>query len=220
MRVGYVFLGWFDSPDGGKEYTEVGGEKASNLTLYARWQRIDCMYKITYETDGGINSSRNVLELYPDELVALYPASKVGYEFEGWYDNPEFEGKNYTYLYNVMQDIKLYAKYSAKTYVVVYQLDGGKYLSDKANPNRIEYGQTVELLPLRKYGYDFVGWYDAQFGGNKVERLDKTNIDHITTLYAVFTEQTFNVSLDANGGTLPNGKGDKHTYKVRFYRGV
>ena len=175
------------------------------------------MYKITYETDGGINSSRNVLELYPDELVALYPASKVGYEFEGWYDNPEFEGKNYTYLYNVMQDITLYAKYSPKTYVVVYQLDGGKYLSDKSNPNRIEYGQTVELLPLRKYGYDFVGWYDAQFGGNKVERLDKTNIDHITTLYAVFTEQTFDVTLDANGGTLPNGKGDKHTYKVRFY---
>ena len=217
MRVGYVFLGWFDSLDGGKEYTEVGGEKASNLTLYARWQRIDCMYKITYETDGGINSSRNVLELYPDELVALYPASKVGYEFDGWYDNPEFEGKNYTYLYNVMQDVTLYAKYAPKTYVIVYQLDGGKYLSDKVNTNRIEYGQAVELLPLRKYGYDFVGWYDAQFGGNKVERLDKTNIDHITTLYAVFTEQTFDVSLDANGGTLPNGKGDKHTYKVRFY---
>ena len=217
MRVGYVFLGWFDSPDGGKEYTEVGGEEASNLTLYARWQRIDCMYKITYETDGGINSSRNVSELYPDELVALYPASKVGYEFDGWYDNPEFEGKNYTYLYNVMQDVTLYAKYSPKTYVVIYQLDSGKYLSDKANPNHIEYGQTVELLPLRKYGYDFVGWYDAQFGGNKVERLDKTNIYRITTLYAIFAEQTFNVTLDANGGTLPNGKGNTHTYKVKFY---
>lgn len=217
MRVGYIFLGWFDSADGGKEYTEVGGENASNLTLYARWQRIDCMYKVTYETDGGINSTRNVAELYPDELVGLYAPVKVGYEFLGWYDNPEFSGKAYTYLYNVMQDITLYAKYAPKTYVIVYQLDGGKYLTGEVNPNRIAYGQTVDLLPLRKYGYDFVGWYDAQFGGNKVERLDENNIDNITTLYAVFSEQEFDVTLDANGGTLPDGKGDKHTYKVKFY---
>lgn len=40
-KNGYQFLGWFDSEQGGTEYTHVGGEYAKNLVLYARWIEIE-----------------------------------------------------------------------------------------------------------------------------------------------------------------------------------
>lgn len=219
VRVGYTFVGWFDGPDGGTEYTEVGGENCANLVLYAIWQRNEVVYNIEYVLDGGVNSALNPTSVRPDDIVKLSPATKVGYNFVGWFENPDGTGVAVEYLYNTDGDVKLYAVYSLRTFVVLYELSGGRYVGDKINPNKITYGQSVKLLPVAKYGFDFVGWFDSPSGGNEISTIDSTNVTEISTLYAVFAEKTFAVTLDANGGSFAYGGAllTRQTFVVKFY---
>lgn len=219
VRVGYTFVGWFDGPDGGREYTEVGGENCANLVLYAIWQKNEVVYNIEYVTDGGVNSALNPSSVRPDDIVKLSPATKVGYNFVGWFETPDGTGMAVEYLYNTDGDVKLYAVYTPRTFVVLYELCGGRYLSDKTNPNKITYGQSVDLLPVAKYGFDFVGWFDSPSGGKVVSTIDSTNVTEISTLYAVFEEKTFAVTLDAKGGSFSYGGAllTRQTFMVKFY---
>ena len=54
-------------------------------------------------------------------IEELPNAYKQGYEFLGWYDNPEFTGEQ---VVEFDEDIKLYAKF-IKRYTINYDLDGG-----------------------------------------------------------------------------------------------
>lgn len=232
VRVGYTFVGWFDSPDGGKRYTEVGGELVCNLTLYAVWQKNEAVYDVIYNLDGGENNDENPSTIQPGDLVSLKSPSKRGHDFVGWYDNPSFTGEPVKYLYNLTADVTLYALFQPRTYLFVYVLSGGKYADGGTNPNEIVYGQTVTLRPLVKYGFDFVGWYTQPDGGNKVEQITSDNIAELaadessggasgaTTLYALFEMKKFTVSFDADGGAFDDGSGatvSQKTYTIGFY---
>lgn len=47
------------------------------------------VYKITYELDGGTNSSENPSEYTKNDTIELKPATKEGYNFIGWYLDDE-----------------------------------------------------------------------------------------------------------------------------------
>lgn len=81
-----------------------------NVTLYAKYVLIE--YKINYVLDGGVNAQSNpVSYTYKDEITLLSP-EKDGFEFEGWYDNSNFEGEAVTTISgSAKQEIVLYAKW-------------------------------------------------------------------------------------------------------------
>ena len=201
LRGGYIFLGWYDSPEGGTRYESVGGAGAKNLTLYARWQQTGENFTITYETDGGELAGGNPVSVGAGEVHTLYGAVKAGYDFVGWNTSPDGGGEWVDRLYAIADNTTLYAIYSPKVYTVVYDLNGGAYEGDP-NPNNITYGDSVVLQPLVRGGYTFDGWFTAARGGTRIEEINAGNIMQLTTIYARFTANKYTICLDGAGGTF------------------
>ena len=210
VRRGYNFLGWYDSPVGGNLYKSVGGESASNLTLYAQWQESGDYFSVTYHTQGGTLLGENPLTVGAGEVHDLFGASKPCYDFIGWNTASNGSGEWVEMLYGVRGDTDLYAVYSPEVFTVVYHLNGGTYAGEQ-NPNRITYGDKVELSPLLKAGHTFVGWFTAEEGGSKITEINSENIAQLTAIYARFTANKYIVELDAAGGAFALG-GDTYGY--------
>ena len=215
VREGYLFLGWYDGAQGGTKYDRVGGDNAANVTLYALWQKSDALFSVLYDYMGGEATGENPVSVGVGEVYELLPASKAGYTFLGWNTQKDGSGEYVSRLYNVDETLYLYAIFEPKTYVVRYIFEGN-YEADATNPNMVEFGERVTLLPVALYGHEFVGWYDAEEGGNPVTVIDASNILTITTLYARFVPLEFQLHLDAGDGTFVSGGGTQQTLTVGF----
>ena len=217
VRRGYNFLGWYDSPQGGKRYESVGGENAANLTLYALWQESGALYTVLYDACGGEPLGENPVSVGAGEVHTLYGAQKTGYDFLGWNTASDGSGTWVSVLCGIRGDLALYAVYAPKTYTVVYELNGGTYYKG-VNPNEVEFGEKVLLCPVAKAGHSFAGWYDSPAGGERVERIDASNILRLRTLYARFSANEYTVALDGAGGEFTvNGKTyAQFSYTLRY----
>ena len=98
---GWVFKKWIGVP-------EIFPQK--NLEIEAEWELMD--YYIDYELQGGVNSAENP-EYYSeeDDAIKLWPATKEGSIFEGWYTDGNFENKIEVLQTSRGEDITLYAKW-------------------------------------------------------------------------------------------------------------
>lgn len=199
VRKGYVFLGWYDQPYGGEKYESVGGDSAKNVTLYALWQKCDDLFTVYYDLNEGEPDAENPVSVGAGEVHKLNGASKTGYTFLGWNTQEDGSGEYVEYLYGVDDTLYLYAVFEPKAYVIRYIYEGG-YEGEETNPNTIVYGESVPLLPVALYGYKFIGWYDAEDGGDKIDVIDKTNILAVTELYARFEPLRFTLTLQAGSG--------------------
>ncbi len=199
VRKEYVFLGWYDQPYGGEKYESVGGDSAKNVTLYALWQKCDDLFTVYYDLNEGEPDAENPVSVGAGEVHKLNGASKTGYTFLGWNTQEDGSGEYVEYLYGVDDTLYLYAVFEPKAYVIRYIYEGG-YEGEETNPNTIIYGESVPLLPVALYGHEFIGWYDAEKGGDKIDVIDKTNILAVTELYARFEPLRFTLTLQAGSG--------------------
>ncbi len=200
-RLGYLFLGWYDAPEGGNRVTSVGGADARNLTLYALWQESGARWSVRYEACGGDLPEGNPASVGAGEVCVLSDARRTGYDFVGWNDCADGSGTWYERLSGVAGDLTLYAVWSPKIYTVRYELNGGGY-GETGNPNYITYGESVTLAPAFKYGHTFLGWYDAPEGGEPVGQITPENVLSLSTLYARFAPVEYTVRLIGAGGTM------------------
>ena len=88
-KIGYSFKGWLDNVTG-NVITELEKGSTENRELTAVWEADN--YTITYETNGGteIEEGSYTIETGEDKLPE---PTKPGYDFDGWYDNEDFEGE-------------------------------------------------------------------------------------------------------------------------------
>ena len=217
VRQGYIFLGWYDQPYGGERYESVGGDSAKNITLYALWQKCDDLFTVYYDLNGGEPNAENPVSVGAGEVHKLNGVSRTGYTFLGWNTEKDGSGEYVEYLYGVDETLYLYAVFEPKEYVVRYIFEGA-YEGEETNPNAVVYGESVTLLPVELYGHEFIGWYDAKEGGNKIGVIDAGNILTVTTLYARFEPLEFELKLNACGGTFASDGADRteHTLTIRF----
>ncbi len=217
VRQGYIFLGWYDQPNGGERYESVGGDSAKNITLYALWQKCDDLFTVYYDLNGGEPNAENPVSVGAGEVHKLNGASRTGYTFLGWNTEKDGSGEYVEYLYGVDETLYLYAVFEPKAYVIRYIFEGA-YEGEETNPNTVVYGESVTLLPVELYGHEFIGWYDAKEGGNKIGVIDAANILTVTTLYARFEPLEFKLKLNACGGTFVSDGADRteHTLTIRF----
>ena len=61
--------------------------------------------------------------------------------------------------------------------------------------------QSCSVVLNEKEGYDFVGWYDASTGGNLIESTTSVTNKQDHTLYARWSETTYKVIYNSNGGS-------------------
>ncbi|MEE1095482.1 MAG: InlB B-repeat-containing protein [Paludibacteraceae bacterium] len=166
-------------------------------------------YSITYKDQGGSNFSGTHASGYPTThtygtATTLKTASKTGYTFEGWYEEPACTNKVTTLGATAYTaNITLYAKWTANTYIVTLDQEGAAEKGDASvradyNANMPELGK----LPTAQNGYAFMGYFDQKDGkgtqyyyadGTSAHTWDKTKN---ATLYAYFAVPKIDVTLD------------------------
>ena len=120
---------------------------------------------------------------------------RTGYTFDGWYkdDGTKIEAGD-----EVTGNITLYAKWTADTYTIAYNLNGGNNIDNPTSYN-VE-TETITLSSTTKTGYTFDGWYDnANLTGEKITQIAKGSTGNIT-LYAKWTADTYTIAYKLNGG--------------------
>ena len=230
-RSGYTFKGWYDNKDytkGKSYYNELNEpviyfEKNNDLKLYAGWSKniVILSYKIMFNAYGG--SGGQVDSVYLKEgdslpkITSTQPTRK-GYTFMGWYDSASGGTMYYSSTgiaqikFNKKTDVTLYARWSANTYNVTFDKNGGT--GNVPNSVIARYNQKMPTInkniPTRS-GYTFLGWYDnADYSKGKIyyssknESVTKMNYNSSLTLYAGWSkvnQSEYVITFNANGGS-------------------
>ena len=178
-----TFNGWAESDNDEKVYND--GQLVGNLTtedhatvnLYAKW------------TDGS---------------VTLPTPTKTGYTFAGWYSDSEFNTRlgDAGDAYTPSEDITLYAKWTANTYIVTFNGNGNTdgSMSDMNFTYDVE--QNLTANAFTRTGYAFAGWATSADGD--VAYTDQQSVSNLidtdggtVTLYAKWVVPY----IDADGHT-------------------
>ena len=213
-RTGFTFTGWSTSANGAVVYTD--GQEVSNLTttdgatidLYAQWT-INT-YSIHFNANGGSGVMSNEQFTYGETKALTANAfTREGYTFAGWstsangdvvYTDGE-EVSNLTATDGATID--LYAKWTAHTYTVHFDANGG---SGNMDDEPFTYGEEKVLTSnaFTQEGYNFAGWSTSANGavvytdGQSVSNLTATN-GATVTLYAKWAELSPVAYIDADG---------------------
>jgi len=215
-RTGYVFAGWKDS-DGnsyadGAEVLNLTSEHQGKFTLYAQWT--PNQYSVAFDGNTGLGGLGMANAQYdtPFNLPANY-FIKTGYTFIGWSDSPDGE-----VLYTDKEEVSnltsevngsvtLYAIWEANTFTVKFDANTA---SGEMADAPVVYDSEV-LLPecgFTKIGYTFIGWSQTPDGevilsDTEYDNLKTENGDEVT-LYAIWSENSYTLSFDKNGGEGAN----------------
>lgn len=199
-RDGYKFIGWYDSETGGNKLDGTS-TVISDITVYARWERIIPTYTLSYDLNGGDGTITSVTLNEGDKIkIPATDPTRNGHKFLGWFTASD--GGDKTTADTVMNgNMTLYAHWERiiPTYTVTYDMNGGNGSIAQASVK--EDGKvTIPTEKPTKNGYKFIGWFTAPTGGDKVTA--DTVVTGNMTVYAQWERiiPTYTVSYDANGG--------------------
>lgn len=215
-REGYTFGGWeFNGSSKIYNNTENIRDIATAgevVTAYAHW--IKNSYTIQYNANKPTSASSNVQNM-PGNTGATYDTaiklgskpSLTGWTFGGWYLEAACTTKvgdagatiaNANLTAVPGGTVTLYAKWTANTYTVTYDANGGSV--DIKTQNKI-YDSTYGSLPTpTRTDYVFIGWYN---GSTEVEDSTMVTTAGNHTLKAAWVRTTDYI-------TLGNGKTERH----------
>ncbi len=193
VKDGYAFDGWYVSGNPNHKWDFSVGV-TENLTLEAHWNKV---YQVTLQTNGGTIAAGKEIKSYIGGTTATLPGAgditREGYTFEGWYTDSSFSGSPVTEITSSdTGDKTFYAKWSANTYIVKLETNGGKIANGK-EVTGYTYG-TGAALPgvgdIIREGYTFEGWYtDSSFSGAPVTGIS-SNDGGNKTFYAKWKQNT------------------------------
>ena len=230
-RNGYTFDGWYDNPAfSGTAITSFSATDARPKQFYAKWSAplsFTVSYDLNDSTPAGHPANNpNTVTSYTvlDPNVTLAPATRTGYDFEGWYDNPAFTGSPVTgFRTGDASNKQFYAKWSApKTYTVNWNLNDGTPAGHPAtNPNTVAtytvLDADIAINPATRTGYDFEGWYDnAAFTGTPVTSLHTMDAENKQYYAKWSAPKTYTVNWDLNDAT-PTGNPANNPNTVTGY---
>ena len=148
-------------------------------------------YTITYISGvEGVDAVTQIVEGNVPTALMENPFENENYVLLGWslYQNGEK-------LYDLGEevtltgDLTLYAIWTPVVYTITFDVDGG----EEIEPMEYTFGQYVNLPTATKEGYSFEGW---RLGDEIVQTVSSGDV----TLVAVWTVDTYQISLDSNGG--------------------
>lgn len=126
-------------------------------------------YKICYVMNGGTNNAGNPASYsITSKTITLKAPTRKGYTFGGWYSDSKFKKRVKTIAYGSAENKTLYAKWTANTYTIKFNKNGGK-TGTVAKMSSCEYGKSYKLRAnkFKRSGYKFVGWNTKSNGKGK-----------------------------------------------------
>ena len=166
-KTGYTLTGYSEKEKGSKNYevtNTVSGEfidtNYPSKTLYAVFTANT--YKVVFNNNGGTGTKTEVTCTYDKDCkLSTEGFTKEGYTISGWSKTSEGEIE-YTADATVRNlaetgSITLYAKWSANTYTITYNANGG---TGSMNKTTCVYDTncTIAGNSFTKENYDFVNW--------------------------------------------------------------
>lgn len=216
-RTGFSLKGWYTATSGGtKIETSTTVSITANQTLYAQWtpNTYTVSYNINYT--GGTNPSSKTV-VYGQTYGTLASPTRTGYTFNGWYTAAS-GGTQVTAstTYSTAGNSTLYAHWTANSYTLTFNKNGGNTPS-KASMS-VTYDSTYSsLATCSRTGYTFKEWNTNSSGtGTKIANGDTVKITANTTVYAIWTVNTYTVTFNANGGGTPNPASKTVTYDAAY----
>ena len=160
-------------------------------------------YTISYNANGGSGAPGNQTKQHGTNItLSSTKPTRTGYTFSTWNTASNGTGTNYasggTYTGNA--NLPLYAKWTANTYTVSYNANGGQ--GAPSNQTKT-YGTNLTLSSTRptRTGYTFSTWNTASNGSGHSYAPGATYQDNSAlTLYAQWTINTYAVTYHSNGG--------------------
>ena len=174
--TGQLFDGWVATYNDGEndhELTITNGKftmPAYNVTVTAQWADAISTYDITYvSAQGTAPAAANAAS------VVLAELSESGWQHVGWTANVDVTVDAETVTAGTLiangktailaSDVTFTAVWN-QIYTVTYNANGGTCATSEATWKA---GDDALVLPAAtKDNFDFVGWYDAATGGNKI----------------------------------------------------
>ena len=193
----------------GDQAIKIGGltARSYNVSLDAKGGTIAAEKNVTYYVSGETKT-----------LPIVADVTRTGYTFDGWYDGVDESGNATGHLvsaigYDETGDKKFYAKWSANSYTVKYDANGGTGAPSDTGMNAT-YDADYTILGQGSMTYsdatvEFLGWSTNQdavapeyLAGNTVKNLATgADADLMITLYAVWKVPTYTISYMLGGGT-------------------
>ena len=210
-RSGYTFVGWGTSAADTSSNYSAGASYTANaaITLYAIWKKT---ITLTYNANGGSGAPSaqsatvyNATTSYKFTLSSSKP-TRTGYDFLGWSTSSTATSASYSAggACSLSASDILYAVWKAKTYKITYNANGGSNQPDAQSYTYAASG-TITLSsskPIRT-GYTFQKWNTKADGSGTSYSPGGTfnRYNSSTTLYAIWTINTYSITYNANGGT-------------------
>jgi len=225
-RDGFVFGGWNTNTSGTGTNYDASTTYASingNVTLYARWLRI---YTITFNVNNGTGTAP-VIQTVNEGSGIIIPngngLSRTGYTFNGWNTNTTGTGTNYDagvsyFPTGTTSAITLYARWSAITYTITYNINGGT--GTVPTVQTVTAGNSVTLSNgsgLTKTGFTFGGWNTNTSGtGTSYSASSSYTPTGNITLYALWNTATTQLTANvwANGTLSTSTSEDWYSFLV------
>lgn len=196
-RTGYNFKGWTTIKNSTLGTIYQPGDTFNiniNVTLYALWEKNT--YAIEYNANGGsVNPSSQQVK-YGETFTVPTP-SRTGYDFTGWTasNGGSYQaGKSYIATGN----ITLTANWTAKTYTITYNANGG---SVSPTSQQIKYQGSFTVPTPTRAGYKFAGWTASNGGSYQAGSTYTYTLTGNLTLTAKWTGNQYTITYNANGGT-------------------
>ena len=231
--TGYQFVEWrIGAKDGDSVGTDLEYSFVAEpaMKLYAVFEAIPVITSnVTLNTNGGTINSGNITEYIEGEGATLpNDVTREGYTFDGWYASSDFDGNPVTSISTTeTRDKEYWAHWTASTYTITFDANRPTYTGTITPTSKVvTYGSTYgELATVTEIpGFTFEGWYtvDSVQDEAKIESTTIVDITEDTTLYAGWSSNTYNITVNLNSpnGVNPNFNGELNpTIKYgQFYR--
>ena len=185
-RTGYIFKGWYM---GENRVLAIPVGTTGNVVVSAKWEPIT--YTIDFDTNGGLPTLSSIDYTIESDSFTLQEITKVGYTFDGWYNDETKVTEITTGTYGNMT---LVAKWTADLYTISYDLADGVNNPENPTSYTIESG-LITLKDPAKEGYTFAGWFN---GEQLVTTIDSNTLENIS-LTAKWTVNSYKITFDVDG---------------------
>ena len=213
VKTGYTFTGWYTDAACTQKYTET--YVTGDITLYAGWKANT--YTVNFNANGGTTTTASKTVTYDSTYGTLPTPTRTGYTFAGWYTAKTGGSKvESTTKVAITSAQTLYARWTANTYTVSFDVQGGTSSFDSIT---VTFDSKYPELPTpTRTGYAFSGWYlDLSDDDSEVDDSCVVNVASNHTLYAKWTPYIYKVTFDANGGRLGSNDGEMNvTYDSKY----